>query len=92
MGRKVPSPCIDVCKYKLPGGHCIGCSMTKRQKKAFKDLHGSAAKRAFLDELVAQQQALGGGFRFWVQAYRHKCRRKGVPCPLDDDQPASAVA
>ncbi|MEM7240341.1 MAG: DUF1289 domain-containing protein, partial [Pseudomonadota bacterium] len=25
---KIPSPCIDVCKYKLKG-HCIACSMTK---------------------------------------------------------------
>ena len=34
---KIPSPCIDVCKYKYKN-HCIGCSMTKIQKKTFKKL------------------------------------------------------
>ena len=34
---KTPSPCIDVCKFKREG-HCIGCSMTKPQRKMFKSL------------------------------------------------------
>ena len=37
MGSKIPSPCVDVCKYKLRG-HCIGCGMTKKQKRSFKKL------------------------------------------------------
>ena len=28
MAKKLPSPCIDVCKFRR-AGHCIGCSMTK---------------------------------------------------------------
>ncbi|MEM6670690.1 MAG: DUF1289 domain-containing protein, partial [Pseudomonadota bacterium] len=28
MSEKLPSPCIDVCKFRR-AGHCIGCSMTK---------------------------------------------------------------
>jgi predicted Fe-S protein YdhL (DUF1289 family) len=38
--KSVPSPCIDVCKYKLKKGHCIGCGMAEREKKRFKKLDG----------------------------------------------------
>ncbi|MEM7463357.1 MAG: DUF1289 domain-containing protein, partial [Pseudomonadota bacterium] len=37
MSKKIPSPCVDVCKYKRQG-HCIACSMTKAQKSQFKKL------------------------------------------------------
>ena len=37
MAKKLPSPCMNVCKYKLKG-HCIACSMTKPQKSLFKQL------------------------------------------------------
>ncbi|MGF1444934.1 MAG: DUF1289 domain-containing protein [Pikeienuella sp.] len=80
---KVPSPCIDVCKFKLKG-HCIGCSMTKLQKEAFKDLDGKAEKRAFVLDLVVQQKRLGDRFKGWATAYRKKCAKKDVRCPLDD--------
>ena len=36
---KTHSPCIGVCKFKRPGPagrHCLGCSMTKLQKKIAK--------------------------------------------------------
>jgi hypothetical protein len=81
---KVPSPCIDVCKYKLKGGHCIGCGMTKPQKKAFKALDGKRVKRAFLHDLLEQQTRLGGKFKHWASAYRRKCEKKGTPCPIDE--------
>lgn len=81
---KLPSPCIDVCKYKLKGGHCIGCGMTKAQKKTWKRLDGRKARLRFLSGLVARQAALGGKFRGWHLAYRRKCARKDAPCPLDD--------
>jgi len=81
---KVPSPCIDVCKYKLKGGHCIGCGMTKPQKKTFKRLDGRKAKRRFVADLVAQHRALGDRFKGWVTAYRRKCAKKDIACPLDD--------
>ena len=85
---KVPNPCIDVCKYKIKGGHCIGCGMTKPQKKEFKSLDKKKAKRAFVVQLAAQQARLGKGFAGWAQAYRRKCAKKGVPCPLDEMQAA----
>ena len=81
---KVPNPCIDVCKYKIKGGYCIGCGMTKADKKRFKKLDGKKAKRAFLSDLVQQQLKLGKGFGGWAQAYRRKCTKKGVPCPIDE--------
>jgi len=80
---KVPSPCIDVCKYKIKG-HCIGCGMTKPQKKLFKAVDGKNKKRAFLADLLKQQARLGYKFGGWTTAYRHKCQKKGVSCPLDD--------
>lgn len=80
---KVPNPCIDVCKYKNKG-YCIGCGMTKPQKKEFKKLEGKKPKRQFLADLLAQQARLGHGFKGWEQAYRRKCQKKGVACPLDE--------
>ena len=55
---KVPSPCIDVCKFKRDG-HCIGCSMTKAQKSAFKALQTDRHREAFVELVVAQQAAMG---------------------------------
>ena len=81
---KVPSPCIDVCKYKLSKGRCIGCGMTKPEKKRFKGLDGRKAKRAFLAQLLLTQASTGKGFAGWVTAYRRKCAKKGVACPLDE--------
>jgi len=81
MGEKIPSPCIDVCKYKK-AGRCIGCAMTKTQKKSFKKLDKRRQKLDFIVELMAEQRTLGG-FAFWEKAYRKRCRKKGVDCPLD---------
>jgi len=81
MGGKVPSPCVDVCKFKLDG-HCLGCGMTKKQKKRFKKLDGKKAKRVFLHDLVDQQAAIGLKAN-WVRSYRRRCAKKGVDCPLD---------
>jgi len=80
---KVPNPCIDVCKYKIKGGHCIGCGMTKPDKKRFKTLSGGKEKRAFLAGLLRQQARLGRGFAGWRTAYRRKCAKKAIDCPID---------
>ncbi|MEO1775680.1 MAG: DUF1289 domain-containing protein [Pseudomonadota bacterium] len=80
---KVPSPCIDVCKFKLQG-HCIGCGMTKKAKKAFKKLDGKKARRAFLSDLLAVQDRMGVKTRGWAKGYRKRCAKKGVDCPLDE--------
>lgn len=78
---KIPSPCIDVCKFKL-AGHCTGCGMTKKQKKKFKRLDGKKRKRRFIAELQVQQQSVGLKTN-WERAYRRRCAKKGVDCPID---------
>ncbi|MEO0761911.1 MAG: DUF1289 domain-containing protein [Pseudomonadota bacterium] len=80
---KLPSPCIDVCKFKMDG-HCIGCGMTKKAKKAFKKLDGRKRKLAFLVELIATQARVGIKTRGWEKGYRKRCAKKGIDCPLDE--------
>lgn len=81
---KPPSPCIDVCKFRRPGPdgalHCIGCSMTQDQKRAFKAL-SKAAHRAALVDLVIAQQSVMGSYAHWTEAYAKRCRKKGAPLP-----------
>ncbi|WP_185983688.1 DUF1289 domain-containing protein [Aureimonas mangrovi] len=77
-----PSPCVDVCKYKRQG-RCVGCSMTKLEKDTFPASGGAEAKRAFFEALLARLQAEHKNPAFWAIAYRRKCEREGVPCPLD---------
>jgi hypothetical protein len=78
MGKKgkIPSPCIDVCKFKR-AGHCIGCSMTKTQKKMFKSLKKPEHQEAFVEMLVLQQSAIGK-YEHWAPAYARRCMKKGV--------------
>ncbi|MEL6316734.1 MAG: DUF1289 domain-containing protein [Pseudomonadota bacterium] len=77
---KPPSPCIGVCKFKR-AGRCIGCSMSEKQKKRFKKLDGRKKRVEFIEELVEQQDEMGK-YSHWLQAYRKKCAKKGVPCPV----------
>ncbi|QFT60392.1 hypothetical protein FIU94_16300 [Sulfitobacter sp. THAF37] len=84
---KVPSPCIDVCKFKREG-HCIGCSMTKAQKSLFKGLKKNAEREAFVELLVAQQ-AVMGRYSHWDKAYATRCHKKKVRLSvLDGDKAA----
>ena len=69
MGKNY-SPCIDVCKYR-DDGHCIGCSMTKIQKKISKSLKSKDKQLAFL-ELIRMQQNLLGGFETWERAHKQR--------------------
>ncbi|PZX16213.1 hypothetical protein LX81_02064 [Palleronia aestuarii] len=80
---KLPSPCIGVCKFRR-GDHCIGCSMTKPQKRMFKSLRKAELRRAFVTMLVHQQNDLGR-YTHWTRAYLKKLRKKGAtpPPPLD---------
>lgn len=80
MKGKVPSPCIDVCKYKRQG-HCIGCAMTKTQKSLFKSLKKDKYRQAFVQMLMRQQEALGK-YKAWRGAYARRCAKKGVPNPI----------
>lgn len=87
--QKLPNPCIDVCKYRR-GGHCIGCSMTKAQKKMFKTLKKPEHRFAFVEMLGYQQQGLGK-YAHWTEAYLKKCRKKGVT-PPESVRPADLKA
>lgn len=76
---KVQSACIGVCKFKRPGpagSHCIGCSMTKEQKKIGKKLKKPKAANAFLALIVAQQQRMGR-YSHWRVAYLKRAMKKG---------------
>lgn len=79
MGEKLPSPCIDVCKFRREG-RCIGCAMTKDQKKQFKKLDGKKKRRDFIVALI-ELQAKMGKYRHWEIAYRKKCAKKDVAYP-----------
>lgn len=81
---KTPSPCIDVCKFRLQDGgdaRCIGCAMTKKDKKAFKRLDGGKRRAAFVAALMARQAALGRPFRAWRKLYARKLEKKGAEWP-----------
>lgn len=80
MAKKLPSPCVDVCKFRRHG-HCIGCSMTKAQKRMFKALRKVEHQNAFLVMLMHQQSDLGK-YGHWQPAYLKKCARKGVTPPV----------
>ena len=70
---KKNSPCIGVCKFKRDG-HCIGCSMTKKQKEMSKKLKEPKQTEAFFAMLVAQQEEMGG-YGHWQGAYERKKKR-----------------
>lgn len=76
---KTPSPCIGVCKFRREG-HCIGCSMTKDQKSAYKKLKKDKHRAAFVLMLMGQQIQLGK-YRGWAAAYDKKCQKNGVKAP-----------
>ena len=86
---RTPSPCIGVCKFRRPGpagAHCIGCSMTKEQKRLAKAARKGGAKKgggamaAFVALVVAQQEQMGR-YRHWRPAYMKRCLKKGAPVP-----------
>lgn len=78
---KIPSPCIDVCKF-TDLRRCVGCGMTKRAKKKFKGLSKRKHKRAFVRTLAAEIAGTERGRR-WERAYRRKCRKTNKVCVLD---------
>ena len=80
---KIQSPCIGVCKFRRPGpagAHCIGCSMTKAQKKLAKRAKTRDEAEGFVALVVAQQAAMGR-FAHWRPAYLKRCLKKGRPVP-----------
>lgn len=81
LWRKAGSPCIGVCKFR-DEGHCVGCRMTKREKKGFKTLEGAKRRRRFFLELADRLESVGR-FGYWSRMYRRRCERKGRACPID---------
>ena len=77
---KIPSPCVGVCKFKL-NKRCLGCAMTKKQKKKYKKLQSGKEKLAFITKLVSQQKDLGR-HAYWLKVYTRKCAKKGVEPPV----------
>jgi len=71
MGKNY-SPCIKVCKYRADG-HCLGCSMTKTQKKISKCLKSKDKQLAF-EGLIRMQQTVLGGFESWEKAHKQRYR------------------
>ncbi len=69
------SPCVKICKYRVDG-HCVGCSMTKIQKKICKKLKSKDTQAAFL-QLIRMQQYYLGGYEDWEKAHcdRYNVRR-----------------
>ena len=80
---KPPSPCIGVCKFRRPGpagSHCVGCSMTKAQRKLGKGIKKPDAMEGFVALVVAQQGQMGR-YRHWRAAYLKRCLKRGVAVP-----------
>ena len=73
---KIPSPCIDICKYKLDN-RCIGCFMTKKEKKTFKSFKKQSKRRMFINNLLLRQNVFARSEK-WQTMYRRKCDKKGV--------------
>ncbi|KAA0971622.1 DUF1289 domain-containing protein [Aureimonas fodinaquatilis] len=81
LWRKAPSPCIGVCKFR-DEGHCIGCRMTRTEKKRFKKLEGKKSRKAFF-RMLSERLADAGRYAYWSRMYRRRCEKKERPCPLD---------
>ncbi|SHI31505.1 DUF1289 domain-containing protein [Wenxinia saemankumensis] len=80
---KVQSPCIGICKFRRPGpagAHCIGCSMTKPQKKIAKSLKKRDRAEGFVALVMAQQAAMGR-YLHWAPEYRRRAMKKGRDVP-----------
>lgn len=81
LWAKAPSPCIGVCKFR-DDGHCIGCRMTKPEKKRFKRLKGKSGRKPFFamlrERLVERER-----YAYWSRMYRRRCARKEAACVLD---------
>jgi uncharacterized protein len=52
----VGSPCIDVCRFDEDTGWCLGCGMTRKNKKAWKK--EKSARPAILESLPARLAAM----------------------------------
>jgi predicted Fe-S protein YdhL (DUF1289 family) len=86
---KAPTPCVSICKFD-DDGLCIGCAMTRREKKAVKRMDKKSVKRPYFQLLMARLESLGR-LAYWTRMYRRKCERKEAACPLDNLAPRSKL-
>ncbi len=63
------SPCIDVCRYDETTGWCLGCGMTKADKKGWKKQ--PERRDGILGALPARLATLAGIGRTTGKAARH---------------------
>jgi len=76
-----PNPCLDICKYKIRGGYCIACGMTKPEKRQYDGTRESDAQKDFIEDLMSRQGEIGSA-RTWAMEYARKCERRGVEPPF----------
>ena len=69
----MPSPCIDVCKYDDATDWCLGCGMTKAEKKAWKREEG--LRGAILMPLTTRLAAMAALGRTTGEAASKKKRK-----------------
>ncbi len=82
MTDRMPSPCVDVCKFKRDG-RCVACAMTEKEKKKFKKQKKESKRLALFQEVVAHQKTLGI-HEAWRKTFARKAAKKGLtPPPLD---------
>jgi len=70
----VGSPCIDVCRYDEATGWCLGCGMTRKDKKAWKK--EKPARPAILDALPSRLSALTAAGQAVAKAAKKKTKKQ----------------
>lgn len=63
-------PCIKVCEFDEDTGWCLGCGMTKPERKAWKRMSGY--RDAILENLPARLSALAAEGAVTGEAARRK--------------------
>jgi predicted Fe-S protein YdhL (DUF1289 family) len=57
--ERMASPCIDVCRHDEETGWCLGCGMTRKDRKHWKKKARRAAIRVALPDRLAALAAAG---------------------------------
>ncbi len=68
------SPCIDICRYDEATGWCLGCGMTRKDKKHWKK--DKAMRPAIRETLPARLQALAAAGHPTGKAAKRKKKKK----------------
>jgi predicted Fe-S protein YdhL (DUF1289 family) len=73
LSAAMASPCIDICRYDETTGWCLGCGMTKPEKKLWKK--EKSARPAILAPLPARLQNLAAAGQPIGKAAKRKKRK-----------------